>query len=110
MRPPADLPFPTCHFFLGQIVRHRRYGYRGVIVSVDATCEADEQWYQHNRTQPDRDQPWYHVLVDGGDHTTYVAEENLATSDDVSRIRHRLVRRFFTLYANGRYYQGVSLN
>jgi len=110
VRPPADLPFPICHFHLGQIIRHRRYHYRGVIVSVDATCEADEQWYRSNRSQPSRDQPWYHVLVHDGDHTTYVAEENLAASDDISRVRNPMVRRFFTLYANGRYYQGVSLN
>jgi len=110
VRPPADRPFPACHFFPGQIIRHRRHGYRGVIATVDAVCEADDAWYRNNRSQPDRNQPWYHVLVDGGEHTTYVAEENVAVSDDVSRVHHPLVRRFFTLYCNGRYYQGVSLN
>ena len=48
-------------FFPGQIVRHKRYGYRGVVVDFDTTCQADETWYQSDNTQPVRNQPWYHV-------------------------------------------------
>ena len=51
------------HFDVGTLVRHRRYGYRGVIVAFDATCQASDQWYYSNQTQPSHDQPWYHVLV-----------------------------------------------
>ncbi len=47
----------------GQLVLHRRYGYRGVVVERDEFCQADDAWYSKNQTQPDRDQPWYHVLV-----------------------------------------------
>ena len=67
----------TCKFEPGQIVHHQYYGYKGVIYDVDNCCEAEDAWYYQNRTMPDRNQPWYHVLVDGADHTTYVAEENL---------------------------------
>ena len=52
-------------FESGQLVRHRRYGYRGVVVDRDEFCQADDEWYSKNQTQPNRDQPWYHVLVDG---------------------------------------------
>ena len=64
-------------FLPGTLVRHRRYGYRGVVVEYDPICRADKQWYRGNRTQPNRDQPWYHVLVHGSDTVTYAAEENL---------------------------------
>ena len=52
----------------GHLVRHRRYGYRGVVVALDLECGAGDDWYRSNRTQPDRDQPWYHVLVHGSSH------------------------------------------
>ena len=53
----------------GQIVRHLRYAYRGVVVGYDRTCQADDAWYDFQTRgkgyRPTRDQPWYHVLVDG---------------------------------------------
>jgi heat shock protein HspQ len=90
-------------FAPGQIVRHKRYGYRGVVVSADSFCLASDAWYHSNMTQPDRSQPWYHVLVDETVCMTYAAEENLMA--DVSRkpITHPLVQVYFERYAGGRY-------
>ncbi len=82
-------------FDRGQLVRHKRYGYRGVIVEYDLRCEADEQWYQSNTTQPDKSQPWYHVLVDATAQNTYAAEENLQADPNGQPIRPPLVVRFF---------------
>ncbi len=96
-------------FVVGQVVHHRRYGYRGVIVAFDAQCEADEGWYQGNQTQPRRDQPWYHVLVDGSENTTYVAEENLEVDPTGEQIRHPLIGKMFRGFLDGRYYR-ESLN
>ncbi len=73
----AEAPEKDPLYHPGQIVRHRRYGYRGVVVDSDLTCKADEAWYQSNQTQPDRNQPWYHVLVDGTSNTTYAAQTSL---------------------------------
>lgn len=95
-------PAPT--FNPGDIIHHRRYGYRGVITQWNPSCEADESWYLSNRTQPDRDQPWYHVLVDGSEATTYVAQENLELATDTGEIFHPLLRRIFPSYFQGRYY------
>ena len=96
-------------FDVGDLVHHKRYGYRGVIVSVDPECRASESWYQSNQTQPDRDQPWYHVLVDGAQHTTYVAQSNLEPDAAGGRVSHPLVGRFFKSFFEGRYYR-ESLN
>ncbi|MEE8460434.1 MAG: heat shock protein HspQ [Phycisphaerales bacterium] len=87
----------------GQIVRHRRYGYRGVVVAFDRTCEADEAWYQSNQTRPDRRQPWYHVLVDGSSTTTYAAQTSLAPDECAAPITHPYLDHFFTEFTGDRY-------
>ena len=91
-------------FKVGDIVHHKRYDYRGVVIEHDASCRADEAWYQKNQTQPNRDQPWYHVLVDGGA-STYVAQGNLEPDGSKAPISHPLVSRAFSSYYEGRYYK-----
>ena len=100
---------PEIEFETGQLVHHKRYGYRGVIVSVDPECRASESWYEGNKTQPGRDQAWYHVLVDGASHTTYVAQSNLEPDTLGARVKHPLLSRFFRTFFEGRYYK-ESLN
>lgn len=90
-------------FSPGQIVKHKRYSYRGVIVQVDPQCQASEQWYWKNQTQPSRDQPWYHVFVDGSDGATYPAQENLLADTADQPINHPLLEYFFSRFENGRY-------
>lgn len=97
-----------CMFEVGQVVHHLRYKYRGVIVARDACCTAPEEWYSSNRTQPARNQPWYHVLVDQG-LETYVAEENLEVDDSERPIDHELVASIFPTFHKGQYYR-QSLN
>ena len=91
-------------FVIGQLVHHRRYGYRGVVASVDRKCAADDEWYDRNVTQPGRDQPWYHVLRhEGQEH--YVAEENLEPDPTGEAVDHPYVARMFPTFHNGRYYR-----
>lgn len=91
-------------FEIGHVVHHRRYEYRGVIVAVDDRCLAPDEWYTRNMTHPTRNQPWYHVLRDGGQET-YVAEENLETDRSGEEIDHPLLGRFFATFAHGRYHR-----
>ena len=68
----------TARFAPGTIIIHKKYGYRGLIFDVDAVYSQSPEWYNTNvQTSAPKDRPWYHVLVDGEPHTTYVAEENL---------------------------------
>ena len=90
-------------FQAGELVRHVRYGYRGVIVAVDDHCRASEAWYRKNQTQPEREQPWYHVLVHGSSHTTYAAQTSLAPDESGEPIEHPLVPRYFDGFGAGRY-------
>ena len=69
----------------------------------DLNCLADQSWYQANQTQPDRDQPWYHVLVQDTDGTTYAAQDSLRVATDSQPIEHPLIGKFFSAFVDGRY-------
>ena len=98
-----DLPDAEPSFLPGAIVRHRRYGYRGVVVSADGHCAADPKWYMSNKTQPDREQPWYHVLVHESNGVTYAAESSLTSDESEMPIEHPLVAIFFNGIESGSY-------
>lgn len=87
----------------GQLVVHRRYGYRGVVVAFDNTCEAEDNWYMANQTQPSREQPWYHVLVHESEQITYAAQTSLQADDSDQQISHPLVEHFFSAFNDGLY-------
>ena len=90
-------------FSPGDLVRHRRYHYRGVVVAATAICQADEKWYHSNQTQPDRSQPWYHVLVHRSHHATYAAESNLEPDPLGAPVKHPLLDLFFYGFEGGRH-------
>lgn len=91
-------------FEVGQIVEHVKFGYRGVVFGVDETFGLSEAWYEAvARSRPPRDQPWYHVMVDGAGHTTYVAERHLAESADRSQVAHPRLGEWFDGYDGTRY-------
>jgi len=79
-------------FSVGDLIHHRRFDYRGVIADVDPEFQGTEEWYEGVATsRPPKDAPWYHVLVDGAEHTTYVAERNLQIDDEGGPITHPLI-------------------
>jgi len=91
-------------FFVGQVVHHRRFGYRGVVYDVDATFQGTDEWYNEvARSRPPRSQPWYHVLVDQGEHTTYVAERHLEHDTRGGPIAHPLLGALFGTFHGDRY-------
>ncbi len=95
---------PAPRFSPGQLVDHLRFGYRGVIVAVDPVFSLSEAWYQQvARSRPPKDAPWYHVLVDGADQATYVAERHLRQSRDFGQVEHPLLGRYFAAFDGRRY-------
>jgi len=94
----------TAKFFVGQIVHHKTFDYRGVVFDVDATFQGTDEWYEQvARSRPPKDMPWYHVLVDGVEHTTYVAERHLESDERGEPIRHPLVGELCGEFEEGRY-------
>jgi heat shock protein HspQ len=91
-------------FGVGQIIEHLRFGYRGVIFAIDPEFNLSEEWYdQVAQSRPPKDMPWYHVMVDGAAHTTYVAERHLSASDDPGQIDHPALGQVFDRFDGTRY-------
>ena len=98
-------------FHTGQVVRHKRFDYRGVVVGVDQVFKLSVEWYERvAKSRPPRDRPWYHVLVDGALQTTYVAERNLEVDSSGQPVQHPLVRRFFDSFEDGFYSNSSEQN
>ena len=101
----------VARFNPGQLVRHLRFGYRGVVVDVDPVFSGSDEWYETvARSRPPRDKPWYHVLVHDATHRTYVAERHLAGDDEPDPVRHPEVARFFIAFRDGRYLPHAAAN
>ena len=94
----------TAKFSVGDIIHHQRFDYRGVVADVDPVFQGTEEWYEAMATsRPPKDAPWYHVLVDGAGHMTYVAERNLEIDNDGAPIAHPLLDHFFVDLRDGHY-------
>jgi heat shock protein HspQ len=98
-------------FAIGQLVHHRLFDYRGVVVDIDATFSLSDAWYdQVAKSRPPKDAPWYRVLVGGAMHETYVAERNLEEDSVGSPIEHPLLGHFFDSFEDGHYVRNRALN
>ncbi|MES9827676.1 MAG: heat shock protein HspQ [Candidatus Thiodiazotropha sp.] len=102
-----DLETTKAKFGVGELVCHRLFDYRGVIVDVDAEFMLSDEWYdQVARTRPPKDQPWYRVLVHSANNETYVAERNLTSDMSIEPVDHPLIKEFFDDFIDGRYVTG----
>lgn len=98
-------------FAPGELIHHKRFDYRGVVVDVDASFQASDEWYEQvARSRPPKDEPWYHVLVHGADHMTYVAQRNLEADSSDTPIDHPMLALFFAAFRDGRYERGEPVN
>ena len=60
----SELLPKNAKFSLGQIVYHSKFKYRGVIVDADPNFQGTDEWYESvAKSKPDKNKPWYHVLV-----------------------------------------------
>ena len=108
---PSHVVIREAEFAIGQLVHHKLFGYRGVIVEVDAQFSGSPVWYEHvARSRPSKAKPWYHVLPHDTSHQTYVAEQNLESDDTNAPIEHPLVALFFDRFADGHYERTRNLN
>ncbi|GBF29685.1 heat shock protein HspQ [bacterium MnTg03] len=98
-------------FSVGELIHHRLFGYRGVIIDVDQNFQASEEWYEAvAKSRPPKNRPWYHVLVHQSEQSTYVAEQNLEPDDSVDPIDHPMLENFFSKFDNGRYIRNQPAN
>ena len=98
-------------YAVGEMVHHKLFDYRGVIIDVDPEFQLTEEWYQTMaQSRPPKDQPWYHVLVHNALHQTYVAERNLEADQITDEIRNPLLSEHFSRFSNGRYVNDNNVN
>jgi heat shock protein HspQ len=71
----------STQFAIGQVVKHRIYDFRGVIVDVDPEFNNTEEWWLAipEDVRPRKDQPFYHLLAENETtaYEAYVSEQNL---------------------------------
>lgn len=98
-------------FTIGQLVHHKRFGYRGVVYDIDLEFQLDDEWYDAvAKSRPPKDQPWYRVLVHGSDGETYVAERHLEADASGDEVEHPLVDVFFDRLSTGHYVRDREMN
>ena len=94
----------NAQFAVGQLVQHRLFEYRGVVIDVDPHFKGTDQWYDYvAQSKPPKDRPWYHVLVDGADMRTYVAERNLEPDIKGTSINHPEIITHFDHFGDDGY-------
>ena len=99
------------NFHLGQVVQHRLYGYRGVIVDVDSEFKLTDDWYmQVAKSKPLRNRPWFKILVHNTEYETYEAEENLRAEEHPDKINHPDLKDHFCGYSKGAYVTSIPIN
>ena len=98
-------------FNIGQVIYHRHYNFRGVIVDVDPEFDGDDEWYeQHAKNEPSKDQPWYHVLVDDDSVMAYVSQQNICSDQSDMEVNNPMIADMLTTTGNGQYHTLRTLN
>jgi heat shock protein HspQ len=87
-------------FKLGQVVRHRLFDFRGIIFDVDPLFNNTDEWYERipEERRPRKDQPFYHLLAENEDKTTYIAyvsQQNLEKDHSKVPFNHPSVKLLF---------------
>jgi heat shock protein HspQ len=101
-------------YHLGQIVRHRKHPFRGVIFDVDPEFSNTEEWYDAipEEARPRRDQPFYHLLAENDEsfYVAYVSEQNLVLDESGEPVDHPDLGEIFGEFRNGHYPLQMELN
>lgn len=101
-------------FRVGQVIKHKKYGYRGVIVGWDETCKAPKTWIEvmHRDDLSMQKRPHYAVLVDSRDRsevqTTYVAEDNIQIVTNTP-VQHPGIWDYFDIYDGAQYHMRPAM-
>ncbi len=95
----GPLQMRLAKFRIGDVVRHRFFDFRGIIVDMDPVFNSTEEWLQSipEDIRPSRDQPFYHLLAenDKTEYTAYVSEQNLVPDTSGAPLRHPQVPELF---------------
>jgi len=99
---------------LGQVVRHKKHPFRGVVFDVDPEFANSEEWYESipEDSRPSKEQPYYHLLAEN-EHSYYVAyvsEQNLVEDRSGEPVEHPDVPEMFAAFHDGHYVMPYNMN
>ena len=99
---------------IGQVVRHKKHPFRGVVFDIDAQFSNTQEWYdaipEHSR--PRKEQPFYHLLAENDQtyYVAYVSEQNLVPDDTGEPVDHPDLPDLFGDFQDGKYPLEYQLN
>ncbi|MGR3496532.1 heat shock protein HspQ [Citreimonas sp.] len=99
---------------LGQVVRHRKHPFRGVVFDVDPEFANTEEWYESipEEARPAKEQPFYHLLAENEQsfYVAYVSEQNLVADYSGEPVDHPDIPDLFGAFVDGSYELHFQLN
>lgn len=99
---------------IGQIVKHRKHAFRGVVFDIDAEFSNSDEWYEAipEDSRPLKDQPFYHLLAENDQtyYVAYVSEQNLVPDETGEPVTHPDLPDLFGEYRDGHYPLEYQLN
>ena len=106
--PPGETDqFRQAKFGIGQVVKHRKYAFRGIIYDVDPEFANTQEWWESipEEVRPRKDQPFYHLYAENADteYIAYVSEQNLLEDTSGDPVRHPQVEEVFVRAQDGVY-------
>ncbi len=94
-------------FNIGDIVKHKIYPFRGVIVDVDPEFSNTEDWYQSipAEIRPSKEQPYYHLMAENNEtfYSAYVSQQNLINDGSNGPVDHPDLDQIFSGIEKGKY-------
>ena len=100
-------------FTIGQVVRHRKFPFRGVIYDIDPEFANTEEWWLSipEDSRPRKDQPFYHLYAENAEteYVAYVSEQNLVLDQSKEPLRHPAVEERFVRSDDGAYHMKARL-
>lgn len=97
-------------YTIGQVIRHTKQNYRGVIIDVDYSFQPQGTAAPITiKKNIATEHPWYRVLVDNTNHITYVKETLLEVDFEEIPISHPDLYHYLK-EKNGRYMSQQLLN
>lgn len=97
----------SAKFGIGQVVRHRKYPFRGLIYDVDPVFANTEEWWLSipEDVRPVKEQPFYHLLAENTEteYIAYVSEQNLLIDESGEPLRHPQIAEIFERTDGGGY-------
>ncbi len=101
-------------YSIGQVVRHRKFPFRGVVFDIDPIFANTEEWWLAipEESRPRKDQPFYHLLAENESsyYVAYVSEQNLLADETGEPVEHPEVSSMFSNLSNGKYNMEVQMH